>query len=97
MPPLAKMRPWDKDTLESIELRRPFLAYTESDTSYSRHEAFIQGDYHIGKRLSEQVALIGGQFSYYHAVKFWIYLDELIEMHPLTSNWIQLEKENASA
>ena len=53
MPLLAKMRPWDKDTLESIELRRPFLAYTESDTSYSRHEAFIQGDYHIGKRLSE--------------------------------------------
>ena len=94
MPPLAKMRPWDKDTLESIELRRPFLAYSESDTSYSRHEAFIQGDYHIGKRLSEQVAIIGNHFSYCHKVHCWIYLDELVEMQPLTGKWIKLEKEN---
>ena len=60
MPLLAKMRPWDKDTLESIDLRRPFLAYTESDTSYMTREAYIQGEYHVGKRLSEQVAIIGG-------------------------------------
>ena len=94
MPLLAKMRPWDKDTLESIELRRPFLAYTESDTSYSRHEVFIQGDYHIGKRLSEQVAIIGGQFSYYHKVHCWIYLDELVEMLPLTGKWYKVEEPN---
>lgn len=97
MPPLAKMRKWADTTLPTIDLRRPFLAYTESDTSYMRHEAYIQGAYHVGMRLSEQVAIIGSHFSYYHKVHCWIYLDELVEMQPLTGKWIKLEKENASA
>lgn len=92
-PALAKMRPWDKGTEASLDIQRPFLAYSESDTSYMRHEAFIQATYHVGKRINDRITMIGNEFSYLHKVHAWIYLDELIEVMPITSKWVRLEDE----
>lgn len=77
-PTLARMHKWTNTTLESIDLHRPFLVYSESDISYTRNEAYIKAAYHVGVRLNKQVGIIGGQFHYFHNVHRWIYIDELV-------------------
>ena len=82
-PSLTKMRPWDKDTSVQLDVGRPFLAYTDSDISYVRHEPHIQRAYHVGVRLNERITFIGGTYSYLHVVHQWIYLDEVVELGPI--------------
>lgn len=86
------MRKWTADTFETLDLRRPFLAYAESDISYLRHEPHIQAAYHVGTRLNKQVAIIGGQFHYFHNVHSWIYIDEIV-----AGEWMPAESEDGAA